>query len=45
MPYRTPTKSMHIACILCCRFSRYCKAINSVQPHRLWVSYKHINAW
>jgi len=22
MPYSTPIKSMHIACILCCRFCR-----------------------
>jgi len=45
MPYSTPTKSMHIACILCCRICRYCKATSSVQPHRFWVSYKHNGAY
>jgi len=29
MPYSTPIKNMHIACILCCRFcTRHCKAID-----------------
>jgi len=34
MPYSTPIKSMHIACILYCRFCRHCKVTNSVQSHR-----------
>jgi len=45
MPYSTPIKSMHIACILCYRICRYCKATSSVQPHRFWVSYKHDGAY
>jgi len=45
MPYSAPIKSMHITCILCCRFCRYCKATNSVQPQRFWVSYKHNGAY
>jgi len=45
MPYSTPIKSMHIACIISCRFCRYCKATNSVQPQRFWVSYKHNGAY
>jgi len=35
MPYGTPLKSMHIACILCCRFCRHCKATNSAQILRV----------
>jgi len=45
MPYSTPIKSMYIACILCCRFCRHCKATNSVQSHRFCVSYKHNGAY
>jgi len=45
MPYSTPIKSMHIACILCCRFCRYCKATNNVHLHRFWVLYKHNGAY
>jgi len=47
MPYShsTPIKSMHIACILCCRFCRHCRATNSVLSHRFCVSYKHNDAY
>jgi len=45
MPYSTLIKSMHIACILCCRFCRHCKATNSVDSHRFCVSYKHNGAY
>jgi len=37
MPHSTPIKSMHIACILCCRFCWYRKATNSVQTRRFCV--------
>ena len=43
--YSAPVKSTHITCILCCRFFIYCKATNSVQSHRFWVTYKHNGAY
>jgi len=45
MTYSTPIKSMHIACILWCRFCRHCKATNRVQSLRFCVSCKHNSAY